>query len=135
MNAPTISPCFFHPEYDGLSEIPKRNGEICYICYAKKLILDKRVRQNKELEELRTKRREAYKDRPPIIHDAPIIHTTPISEKPKEPVVNNSEARPTACTIHPNYKGLRIAKNGCKSCEELYLYNKKHGIKETRGGR
>lgn len=37
-----------------------------------------------------------------------------------------------ACLTHPNYRGLRKARNGCKGCEAIYEKNKKAGIKETR---
>lgn len=36
------------------------------------------------------------------------------------------------CPIHINYKGLRLNRNGCKHCSELYMANKERGVKENR---
>lgn len=36
------------------------------------------------------------------------------------------------CEKHPNAKGLRIPRNGCKTCMSFYLKNKEDGVKESR---
>lgn len=36
------------------------------------------------------------------------------------------------CPVHINYKGLRLNRNGCKYCSELYAANKERGVKENR---
>jgi len=43
------------------------------------------------------------------------------------------ETMPGGCSMHPNFKGLRKNRNGCKGCTALYEANKASGIKETRG--
>ena len=39
---------------------------------------------------------------------------------------------PNACAEHPNYRGLRVPRNGCKKCMSFYELNKKNGVKEER---
>lgn len=39
------------------------------------------------------------------------------------------------CRRHPSYHGWRKPKLGCEICQDVYEFNRKHGIIEKRGPR
>jgi len=65
------------------------------------------------------------------VEDAVNVEEEP--EKSVADILNEAiKVGPNACAEHPNYRGLRIPRNGCKKCMSFYELNKKNGVKEER---
>jgi hypothetical protein len=126
---PKISPCFKHPNYDFVGDIPndpKDKDGICYICLGAKKIYKTYLDKLEEFNKI--KKKQGIKKTKNIISKprTKIVISTALEES-----IKNGNTLPK-CYEHSNYRGLRRPRNNCEACIAIYKRRKELGIKETR---